>query len=99
MLRRIFVKYYVETKHCKMGAKSMEISSVMFIHYLRSSRMSTRTFHIWVKFGIEHLHLMPLSFSELRETPCSDSRISIKYLNEFLCVLWKCIARYEWNSL
>ena len=57
--------------------------------------MSTRTFHIWVKFGIEHLHLMPLSFSELRETPCSDSRISIKYLNEFLCVLWKCIARYE----
>lgn len=86
-----------------MGVRSVEIGSLMFIHYLRASRMCTYTFYIswpiWVKFDTEHPHLMPLSFSELREIPFSESHISLKDVNEFLCGLWKCIDRSEWNSM
>lgn len=62
---------------------SVEIGSVMFIHYLRALRMSTCTFHTWEKFDTENPHLMQMSSTELRETPSSDSRISLKYVNEF----------------
>ena len=62
---------------------SVEIGSVMFIHYLRALRMSTCTFHTWEKFDTENPYLMQMSSTELRETPSSDSRISLKYVNEF----------------